>query len=43
LALDDNDEKTYQGIVLKNFNTATLDSHKNQALADVTRLDDKMR
>ena len=41
--VQDDGEKTYQGAVLKNFSTATLDSCKKQALADIKRLEDNMR
>lgn len=40
---DEGGEKSYQGAVLKNFSDAVQESLKQDALHDLTRLDEKMR
>ena len=40
---DERGEKLYQGAVLKNYGPATVDKSKQDALCDLTRLDQKMK
>jgi hypothetical protein len=40
---DEGSEKTHQGAVLKNFSTATQAQSKQDAVKDLTALDEKMR